>query len=157
MADAASIMLAAASGRDDGKFIRVMNELADHWATAENRPDEPLLRLGAEWIRLTLRQDALCEERENLLVGANAIYDESASWDLTDRFHAILDEMMAVPALTLEGQRVKALPILHWTAPEGETPNSMDDGRVAWSLACDILGSNPYALRAQSKEVERTA
>ena len=109
--------------------------------------DARILALGRELEENRAAVDAECE-RADALQEANPDNAETraAAWairdgyrPLTNRFHAILNELRDRPASTLAGMAVKATAILQWLSPGGtEIPDDREDGRVAWSLAQDV-------------------
>ena len=110
--------------------------------------DAPILALGRELEENRAAVEAE-SERADALQEANPDDAETraAAWairdayrPLTDRYHAILNELRDRPASTLVGMAVKATAILQWLSPGGEEiPGDHEDGRVAWSLARDVL------------------
>ena len=110
--------------------------------------DAPILALGAELRENRAAVDAE-SDRADALQEANPDDAETraAAWAIRDacrpltyRYHAILNELRDQPALTLAGMAVKSRAILQWLSPGGdEIPGESEDGRVAWSLAHDVL------------------
>ena len=103
-------------------------------------PDAHLLALDAELTTLNRRQDALWQQEMRAKTKAERDAAHKAASVGTERYHAILDELQVTPAQTREGERVKAQAIMRWLSPEGGGPEN-HDGRVAWSLAQDVLRS----------------
>ena len=123
--------------------------------------DAPILALGAEfrahvagtdaeWNRATALDES---DEPDARRQARAIYDAcSERWG---EYHQLLNAMRDTPACTVAGMAQKAETIIRWLSPGGtEIPDDHEDGRVAWSLARDVLrlagssrhdGANPDA------------
>ena len=125
--------------------------------------DADLMALGREirannatvdeaWARADALQEANPDDAQTR-AAAWAIRDGCRP--LTVRFHEILNAMRDTPAHTVAGMAQKAETIIRWLSPGGtEIPDDHEDGRVAWSLARDVLrlagssrhdGANPDA------------
>ena len=130
--------------------------------------DAPILALGAEFRAHVAethadwsRANALDESGEpDARKQARAIYD--ACSERSGEYHRLLNAMRDIPAHTVAGMAAKADAVLHWLSPGGtEIPDDHEDGRVAWSLARDVLrlaseGPNPDAeLIATCAEFDR--
>ena len=107
--------------------------------------DDVLLALGAQFQAHILETDAIWARAEALQeVGtsearkeANTLFD--AGCERSRDYHRLLNAIRDVPATTLPGLAVKADAVCRWIAPGGEVPDNHEDGRVAWSLARDVL------------------
>ena len=139
-------------------------------ATLLQSPDAAILATGSEWRANTAHVDAeytRADDLEEADFGNEEV--RAAAWAIRDacrpytrRHHVLLNTLRDTPARTLAGLAEKAHTILHWLDPDGTTaPHDAEDGRVAWSLARDVLrmqerqGARDAALMAACAEFDR--
>lgn len=139
---------------------------ANPTATTPN-PDAALLELGQRfrdktaWTRAEYdRAEAIAgaHQREHpdhrgSIPAAEAIYATTNA--IATGHHEMLNEMRDTPATTLAGMAVKADAIMEWLDPDRTgLSDSLDDGRVAWSLARDVLAAQAREAEADRELIE---
>ena len=126
-----------------------------------DQADAPILALGAElrehvaatdaiWTRAIALQDIGTPEARTEADALIRVGNERSG-----EYQRLLSEIRDTPAHTQAGMAEKAFAVLQWLSPGGEEiPDDHEDGRVAWSLARDVLrmagvsrhdGANPDA------------
>ena len=93
----------------------------------------------APWVRAEEDRAEELSEGGASLQKVNASYDSTAA--TTPRYHELLDILRDTPAHTLDGMPAKAYAIMEWLDSDysDTLSDQCEDGRVAWSLARDLL------------------
>ena len=110
-----------------------------------NHPDAAILALGEHLSAYRARCDdedrrvAVLDEQDTPAAREEASRIMDASSEHTHVYHQILNGLRDTPAQTLDGMAVKAIAVADWMGAADDVPSSGEDGRVAWSLAHDVL------------------